>query len=155
MRRILTIAAIFTATLGIAALSAQPSHARHQGHTKTADSHFSMTYSFGPGYASGHKTRTYPGIRHGQRYSHRYNHRYNHRFRPQATRHDRIARRHLKQRHKRRHRTGFAWAPACHPTEKIVYGHDGRRQLMRGVMCYDAYGTPYILGGSRHIVAYR
>ncbi len=153
MRRILTIAALFTATLGIAALSAQPSHAGHKGHAKTADSHFSMTYSFGPGYAFGHKTRTYPGIRHGQRYSHRYNHRFRHHH--QATRHDRIARRHFKQRHKRRHRTGFAWAPACHPTEKIVHGHGGRRQLVRGVMCYDAYGTPYILRGSRHIVAYR
>ncbi len=153
MRRILTIAAIFTATLAITALSAQPSYAGHKGHTKTADSHFSVTYSFGPGYASGHKTRTYPGVRHGQRYSHRYQHRFRHHH--QAMRHDRIARRHLKQRHKRRHHAGFAWAPACHPTEKIVHGHGGRRQLVRGVMCYDAYGTPYILRGSRHIVAYR
>lgn len=149
MRRILTIAALFTATLGIAALSAQPSHAGHKGYMKTADSHFSMTYSFGPGYASGHQTRTYPGIRHGQRYGHRYGHHH------QATRHDRIARRHLKQRHKRRHHSGFAWAPRCHPTEKIVHGHGGRRQLVRGVMCYDAYGTPYILGGSRHVLTYR
>lgn len=147
MRRILTIAAIFTATLGIAALSAQPSHAGHKGHAKTAASHFSVTYSYGPGYAFGHKTRYYPGIRHGHRYSHRFRHHH------QAARHDRIARRHLKPRHKRRHHTGFAWAPACHPTEKIVHGRGGRRQLVRGMMCYDAYGTPYILGGSRHIVA--
>ena len=152
MRRILTIAAIFTATLGIAALSAQPSRAGHKGHTKTADSHFSATYSYGPGYASGHKTRTYPRIRHGHRYSHHYNHRFRHH---QATHHDRIARRHLKQRHKRHHHTDFAWAPACHPTEKIVHGHGGRRQLVRGVMCYNPYGTPYILGGSRHVVSYR
>ena len=85
MRRILTIAAFFTAALGIAALSAQPSHAGHKGHAKTADSHFSVTYSYGPGYASGHKTRIYPGFRHGQRYSRRFRHHH------QAARHDRIA----------------------------------------------------------------
>ncbi|MEE8504649.1 MAG: hypothetical protein V3S40_00335 [Kiloniellales bacterium] len=154
MRRILTIAAIFTVTLGIAALSAQPSYAGHKGHSRSSDSGFSVTYSFGTGssgsgYTSRHKTRIYPGIRHGHRYSHRFRHHH------QAARHDRLARRHLKPRNKRRHHTGYASAPACHPTKKIVYGHGGRRQLVRGVMCYTAYGKPYILGGSRYVVSYR
>lgn len=149
MRRFLTIAAFFAMALGIAGMAAQPSYAAHKGHTRSNGSHFTVTYSYGPGYTSGHKTRYYPGIRHGHRYSHRFRHHH------QAARHDRLARRHLKPRHKRRHHTGYASAPACHPTQKIAHGYAGRPRIVRGVMCYDAYGTPYILGGSRHIVAYR
>jgi len=42
----------------------------------------------------------------------------------------------------------------CHPTSKIGYVDYGRRARIGGTMCYDAYGKPYIVQGSRYIIQY-
>jgi len=42
----------------------------------------------------------------------------------------------------------------CHATSTMSYDDYGRRAVIGGVMCYDGYGSPYIVQGSRHIVRY-
>lgn len=41
----------------------------------------------------------------------------------------------------------------CRATSKVGYDH-GRRARIGGTMCYDTYGTPYIVRGSRYIIQY-
>ena len=41
----------------------------------------------------------------------------------------------------------------CHRTSKIGYWH-GYRARIGGTMCYDAYGYPYIVPGSRYLIHY-
>lgn len=45
-------------------------------------------------------------------------------------------------------------ARPCHRTSKMSYDDDGRRAVIGGVTCYDGYGSPYIVQGSRHIIRY-
>lgn len=42
----------------------------------------------------------------------------------------------------------------CHSTSKIGFDTYGRRARIGGTMCYDAYGTPYVVQGSRYIIQY-
>ena len=42
----------------------------------------------------------------------------------------------------------------CHSTSKAGFDDYGRRVRIGGTMCYDAYGAPYIVRGSRHIIHY-
>ena len=39
----------------------------------------------------------------------------------------------------------------CHPTSKIGY-YDGYKGKVGGTMCYDDYGEPYIVSGSRYLI---
>ena len=41
----------------------------------------------------------------------------------------------------------------CHATSKVGFDH-GRRARIGGTMCYDTYGSPYIVRGSRYIIRY-
>ncbi len=51
------------------------------------------------------------------------------------------------QRHK-----SYQTARPCHATSKAGFDDYGRRVRIGGTMCYNAYGTPYIVRGSRHII---
>lgn len=41
----------------------------------------------------------------------------------------------------------------CHPVNKTEY-HHGRLARIGGTMCYDAYGSPYVVSGSRYVMHY-
>ncbi len=41
----------------------------------------------------------------------------------------------------------------CHRTSRIGYWH-GYRARIGGTVCYDAYGYPYIVPGSRYLIHY-
>lgn len=43
-------------------------------------------------------------------------------------------------------------ARGCHFVTKVGYDEYGRRAKFGGTMCYDSYGEPYIVPGSRHII---
>jgi len=59
--------------------------------------------------------------------------------------------------HKRRHyydghRHGY-YRHDCHKVSKHGYYH-GRKAKIGGTMCYDRYGDPYIVQGSRYVIHY-
>lgn len=72
-------------------------------------------------------------------------------------------RRRLHRRHRRHHRTptihhGYGYSPRssydCREVKKKGYDSHGRRVLIGGTLCHDAYGRSYIVQGSRHIIRY-
>ena len=42
----------------------------------------------------------------------------------------------------------------CHPVTGTGYDRYGRRAKFGGTMCYDRYGSSYIVPGSRHVIHY-
>ncbi len=42
----------------------------------------------------------------------------------------------------------------CHPVTGIGRDRYGRRAKFGGTMCYDRYGSSYIVPGSRHVIHY-
>lgn len=89
--------------------------------------------------------------RHGYRRGHNRDYRPTHR---RAQRHGR----HKHRKHRaRRHAygqgpMGYQTARPCHATSKAGFDDYGRRVRIGGTMCYDGYGTPYIVRGSRYII---
>jgi len=52
-------------------------------------------------------------------------------------------------------RLGYGFRPRrgpCHPVYKIVHNAYGQPLKIAGTMCYDAYGRPYLVPGSRYLV---
>lgn len=97
------------------------------------------------------------GSPHHYRQDHRNKYRYRH---PRSHRH---VNRHGHRKHstylpKRRahnHRnTSYHAIQSCHATSKAGFDDYGRRVRIGGTMCYNAYGAPYIVRGSRHIIRY-
>lgn len=89
-----------------------------------------------PGYRRGHSDYR-PAYRHAYRHDHRKRYAYSAPRRPY-----------------RQERMDYQAARPCHPTSKIGFGDYGRRARIGGTMCYDAYGRPYIVQGSRYIIQY-
>jgi hypothetical protein len=55
----------------------------------------------------------------------------------------------------KKHRGGYAkqgYARGCHQVTKQVRDDYGYRKTIAGTMCYDHYGQPYIVKGSRYVV---
>jgi hypothetical protein len=92
--------------------------------------------------------------------NHRYRNNYRrdrHDFRPshrRAFRHShRKHRTYKKQRRAyRQGRMDYQAVRPCRATSKIGFDGYGRRARIGGTMCYDAYGRPYIVRGSRFII---
>ena len=76
---------------------------------------------------------------HGQHYSHDYG--YAHRYAQNS---------HYYGAGTASHQYGYN-AGNCHPTSKIGY-FDGYQGKIGGTMCYDEYGDPYIVRGSRYLI---
>lgn len=58
--------------------------------------------------------------------------------------------------HRRGHRSGhsdYYRDDGCHKVYKHGYYH-GRKARIGGTQCYDSYGNPYIVRGSRYVVEY-
>jgi hypothetical protein len=53
-----------------------------------------------------------------------------------------------------RHYGSYDRAWGCHPVVKVDYDRFGRRAKFGGTMCYNDYGEPFIVPGSRHIIYY-
>lgn len=53
-----------------------------------------------------------------------------------------------------RHGANRGYSRPCHAVTKIGYDGYGRRAKFGGTMCYNHYGRPYIVVGSRHIIHY-
>lgn len=47
---------------------------------------------------------------------------------------------------------GYGNGGACHFVSKIEHGRHGYRVQVGGTMCYDDYGQPYIVQGSRYVI---
>lgn len=45
----------------------------------------------------------------------------------------------------------YSHGGGCHPVTKTEYYY-GRLAKIGGTMCYDAYGTPYVVPGSRYVM---
>jgi len=88
--------------------------------------------------------------RHGYRQDRRHDYRPAHR---RAHRHGHQNRKHNSRRHAYgQRRMDYQTARPCHATSKAGFDDYGRRVRIGGTMCYNAYGTPYIVRGSRHII---
>ena len=47
----------------------------------------------------------------------------------------------------------YSHGSGCHTVSKTDYWH-GRLAKIGGTMCYDAYGNPYVVSGSRYVMHY-
>lgn len=64
---------------------------------------------------------------------HRVNRHFGHRFRGQRFR-------------------GHGFRRGCHRVRRSRFTRHGRRVFFGGIMCYDYWGRPYIVAGSRHFI---
>ena len=144
MKRPALIAGLTAAFLATTLLAASPTLARNGDHSGSSGYRIVFDSRQGLTYFSGNGGRYSSGVRHGHRYTHKFRHHH------LKSRHDRRARRYNRRNY--RSPVSVHGGGRCHPTEKIVYGHDGRRIRVGGTMCYDRYGNPYITGGSRHFM---
>ena len=81
--------------------------------------------------------------------------RHDYRPAPRRAHRDRHRKRHTYYKQRRVYqqgRRGYQAVRPCHATSKIGFDGYGRRARIGGTMCYDAYGTPYIVRGSRYII---
>ncbi len=52
-----------------------------------------------------------------------------------------------------RHHKYSRHGSGCHTVSKTEY-HHGRLARIGGTMCYDSYGSPYVVSGSRYVMHY-
>ncbi len=74
---------------------------------------------------------------------------------PHRAHRDRDRKRHTYYKPRRKYSQGrrdYQVVRPCRATSKIGFDGYGRRARIGGTMCYDAYGTPYIVRGSRYII---
>lgn len=93
----------------------------------------------------------------------RYYHHSGHNYHRQGHRHHRYHRHHRDRYYPpRRHYShtptyrphrSYHRGNGCHPVTKTAY-HHGRLAKIGGTMCYDAYGNPYVVSGSRYVMHY-
>jgi hypothetical protein len=78
---------------------------------------------------------------HGRQQAHRHGHKKGHKV---------VTRRHQYP----QYRTHAQVVRPCHQTTGIGTDGHGRRARFGGVMCYDTYGSPFIVHGSHYIIHY-
>ncbi len=128
-------------TAGTALASGQDDHRRDGGYS--LNKYFGALLYGQPhhysrqGYRQGYRNDDRRGYRDGQR--HGYSKRYTYKPKRHAD---------------RQGRRDYRAARPCYATSKVGFDDHGRRARIGGTMCYNAYGTPYIVRGSRHIIHY-
>ncbi len=60
--------------------------------------------------------------------------------------------RYSNRRHRRHHYSRNHGSYDCHPVSKHGYDRHGYPARIGGTMCYDHYGNPYVVSGSRYII---
>ena len=141
MKRLLTVIAFCATAFAAAGAFTTPAAAdsgRHGSglYTQGSNGHFVLSFFSGD-------------RRHGvQRAERRH-----HKMRRQL----RFKRQHVRQRQflRRGQRLGHARripAASCHQVRRHGFDRRGYRVLFGGVRCYDAYGTPYVVDGSRTVI---
>ena len=141
MKRLLTVIAFCATAFAAAGAFTTPAAAdggRHGSGLYTQGSNGHFVFSFYSG-----------DRRHGVQRAERRHHK--------LRRHHRFKRQHARQRHFPRHgqRLGHAGripAASCHRVRRHGFDRRGYRVLFGGVMCYNAYGMPYVVDGSRTII---
>lgn len=58
------------------------------------------------------------------------------------------------RRWKRDKHRGYAFGKTCFPVKKVVRGPYGKRRIVHGTACRDAYGNIAVIPGSRYVVRY-
>ncbi len=141
MKRLLTVIAFCATAFAAAGAFTTPAAAdsgRHGSglYTQGSIGHFVLSF--------------YSGDRHhGVRRAERRHHKMRRQFK--------FKRQHARQRHfpRRGRRLGHAGripAASCHQVRRHGFDRRGYRVLFGGVMCYDAYGAPYVVDGSRTMI---
>ncbi len=152
MKRLLTVIAFCATAFAAAGAFTTPAAAdsgRHGSgrYTQGSGGHFALSFYSGD-------------RRHGVQRAERRHHK--------MRRHHKFKRQHARRQHARqgqfpRHgqrlghgqrlaRAGRIPAASCHQVRRHGVDRHGYRVLFGGVMCYDAYGTPYVVAGSRTII---
>jgi len=98
-------------------------------------------------YAAVAGVAVYSAISHSRHSGHRYGHRYGHRGGHHGGRH------HSRHDGHRGGHSGYRSEGGCHKVSKRGYYH-GREARIGGTQCYDSYGNPYIVRGSRYVIEY-
>ncbi len=147
MKRLLTVIAFCATTFaaaGALTTSAAADSGRHGSGLYTQGSGGNFVFSFFSGDRR-HKVqraeRRHQKMRRHQRFKRRYARRDNIQWRGQ--------RQGQGQRLGQERRIAAA---NCHQTRRHGFDRHGYRVLFGGVMCYDAYGRPYVVDGSRTII---
>ncbi len=147
MKGLLTVLAFCATVFAAAGAFTTPAAAdsgRHgSGHyTQGSGGHFALSFYSGD-------------RRHGVQRAERRHHkmRRHHKFKRQHARQGQFPRHGQRLGHGQRlARAGRIPAASCHQVRRHGVDRHGYRVLFGGVMCYDAYGTPYVVDGSRTII---
>ena len=141
MKRLLTVIAFCATAFAAAGAFTTPAAAdsgRHGAglYTQGSNGHFVLSFFSGD-------------RRHGVQRAQRRHH--------EMRRHHKFKRHHTRQGYFPRHGQRFGHArriPAasCHQVRRHSFDRRGYRVLFGGVMCYDAYGTSYLVDGSRTVI---
>ncbi len=152
MKRLLTVIAFCAtafATAGALTTPAAADSGRHGSGLYTQGSNGHFVFSF----YSGDRRH---GVQRAERRQHklRRHHKFKRQYaRRQHTRQDYFPRRGQRLGRGQRLRHGGRIAAAsCHRMQRHGFDRHGYRVLFGGVMCYDAYGTSYVVDGSRTVI---
>jgi len=169
MIRFISLTAVALAILVVGGVGAKPAmaggyhnkhhHGHYDGHAGHHYPRIPFVYELGrvigaflphgrPYYSGGGSY--YHRDHHRYRGGHSYRHRDHHYYRgnryyapPRAYSHRPAPRHHQYSRH----------GSGCHAVSKTKY-HHGRLAKVGGTMCYDSYGNPYVVSGSRYVMHY-
>ncbi len=152
MKRLLTVIAFCATAIAAAGTFTAPAAAdsgRHGSGLYTQGSNGHFVFSF----YSGDRRH---GVQRAERRQHklRRHHKFKRQYaRRQHTRQDYFPRRGQRLGRGQRLRHGGRIAAAsCHRVRRHGFDRRGYRVLFGGVMCYDAYGTSYVVDGSRTVI---
>lgn len=141
MKSFLIATAFGLGLLGAAISTAGTAHASGRGDRHAHGGHTIVT-PFRPWvFGSPHHRYSQEGRHHGRAQSHR---------RGQKNGHKVVNRQHQYP----QYRSYTQVIRPCQQTSGIGYDDRGRRARFGGVMCYDTYGSPYIVQGSHFIIHY-
>lgn len=154
MIRFTSLAAVILAVLAVSSVGANPAmaggyynkhhHGHYDGHAGHHYPRIPFVHALGRviGAFLPHPRPYYSRDRYYQRPDHysRHGDRY---YAPRAYSRHPAPRHHQYRRH----------ASGCHTVSKTEY-HHGRLARIGGTMCYDSYGNPYVVSGSRYVMHY-
>ncbi|MHA1599289.1 MAG: hypothetical protein ACTSW2_00570 [Alphaproteobacteria bacterium] len=146
MKGFLIVAAFGLGLIGATISTAGTALAAGEGDRRVYDGYSAYNYVGALLYGSSHYYRQGHGYK--QRRAHRQARRHGHRkqftYSPKRRAHNHNTHNH--------NTMSYQAVRPCHATGKAGFDDYGRRVRIGGTMCYDAYGTPYIVKGSRHII---
>ena len=174
MIRFISLTVVAVAFLTVGGLGPDPAMAggyhskHHHGHYDghAGNHHYRIPFAHAVGrvigaflphrshYSHGHRSYRYSGHSYRRGHSYHRGHSYRHGKRHHYRRdHYHAPRRHYSHRPAPRHHSYTRHGSGCHSVSKSGY-HHGRPAQIGGTMCYDAYGKPYVVSGSRYVMHY-